>query len=275
MKCEDVMVSVVMPAYNAGLYIGAAIQSILNQTLANFELIILDDASNDQTFAIANSFAVRDKRITVFRNEINVGIAGNRNLGVSLAKGKYLAWQDADDLSLPTRLEKQYQFLESNVDVGIVGASIELFSEENRRLGVRHYHAQDHGLRKSIFRFSPVAQPVAMIRKEILDVVGLYDIELPPAEDLDMSFRIGKIAKLANLSEILLKYRVSPGSATWKTLRTMEVNTLKIRKKYMFSGGYDVGVLDIAYNLLHVISVYLVPRAVKLRLFSLIRDSKA
>jgi glycosyltransferase involved in cell wall biosynthesis len=266
-------ISVVMPAFNAELYIAESIQSILEQSFDDFELIIIDDASTDRTLEILNKYVKKDSRIRVFSNEKNLGIAGNRNLGVSLALGKYLAWQDADDIALPYRLEQQYQFLEAHPEVGIVGGYLELFSGNNIR-GVRRYAEGDFALRKSMFKYSPIAQPAAMIRKDILDRAGIYDLSYPPAEDLDMTFRIGMLSKLANIPKILIRYRVSATSATGKNLKTMELNTLRIRRKYLFRVPYQASTIDIAYNLAHFLSIYLVPGKWKIKLFSLLRDAR-
>lgn len=266
-------ISVVMPAFNAEQYIAESIQSILDQSFHNFELIIIDDASTDRTLEILYEYAKKDSRIRVFNNEKNLGIAGNRNLGVSLALGKYLAWQDADDISLSYRLEQQYHFLETHPEVGIVGGYLELFSGDNI-LGVRRYAEGDLALRKSIFKYSPVAQPAAMIRKDVLDGVGIYDLSYPPAEDLDMTFRIGMISKLANIPRILIRYRVSATSATGKSLKTMELNTLRIRRKYLFKAPYQASAIDVAYNLAHFLSIYIVPGRWKTKVFSLLRDTR-
>lgn len=273
MRDYSVPISVVMPAFNAEQYIAESIQSILEQSFDNFELIIIDDASTDMTLEILREYANKDSRIRVFSNEENLGIAGNRNLGVSLSAGKYIAWQDADDVSLPYRLEQQYHFLETHPDVGIVGGYLELFSGDNIQ-GVRRYAVGDLALRKSMFKFSPVAQPAAMIRKDVLDRVGIYNLSYPPAEDLDMTFRIGMFSRLANIPKILIRYRVSETSATSKSLKTMELNTLRIRSKYLFKAPYRANTIDVAYNLAHFLSIYLVPGKWKIKLFSMLRDDR-
>src|SRR5688572_19220137 len=155
-------VSVVIPAYNAERYLPEAVESILRQTFQDFEVIAIDDCSTDGTWGVIQSFAAKDPRVRAYRNDRNLGIAGNRNKGVGLARGKYLLWQDADDVSVPGRLEKQFRFMESHPDVGIVGGYIELF-RGGAALGVRKYPADDASLRRCIFRYSPVAQPAAMV----------------------------------------------------------------------------------------------------------------
>ncbi len=264
-------VSVVMPAYNAEKYIGAAIESILTQTFNQFELIIVNDASTDNTKNIISSFSKQDPRIIVIQNETNLGIAGSRNRGLQTARGKYIAWQDADDLSCGERLEKQYAFMENNPAVAIVGAYLEFF-DETGSLHVRKYATEDHALRCKIFRYSPVAQPVAMIRKKCVDEAGEYDLRYPPAEDIDMSFRLGMKYQFANIPEVLLKYRQHLESATFIQFKIMEGNTLKIRKKYFGQAAFKVTLFDRLFNLIQKIMLDVIPPRIKIRLFNLVRN---
>lgn len=268
---KDLKISVITPAYNVERYIKEAIDSILSQTLPDFEFIILDDCSTDNTWEIIKQFAGKDNRIIAVRNEVRLGIAGNRNKGVSLAKGKYIVWQDADDISIISRLEKQYQFMEKNSDVGICGGYLQFFSDKGES-GVRKYATDDKTLRKSIFRYSPVAQPAAIIRKKCFDDFGEYDLRYPPAEDLDMSFRIGTKYKFANLPQIVIKYRENYTSATFTRLRIIEVNTLEIRKKYARMPNYNITFFDKIYNIVQYISMLIIPARIKIWLFDLIRN---
>lgn len=265
--------SVIIPAYNAEKYIAKSIESILNQTFTDFELIIIDDCSTDETYAIIIEYAKKDNRIVVLKNEKNLGIAGNRNKGISLAKGEYIVWQDADDISMPERISKQFNFMESHPEVGIVGGFLEFFEDKKGTTGVRKYSDNDQILRKNIFRFSPVAQPTAMIRKEILDQVGEYNLKYPPAEDIDMSFRIGEKSKFSNIQEVLLRYREHPSSATFTRLRKIELSTLEIRKKYSKSPKYKMTCFDRIYNFLQLLSIYLISPKLKIKIFNLIRNS--
>lgn len=263
------LVSVLMPAYNAEKYISDSIKSILVQTYKNFELIIANDASTDDTISIIENYAKKDKRIIVVNNKKNLYIAGNRNKLISLAKGKYIAWQDADDISMPERLDLQVQFLENNKDVGVVGAYIQSFNE-NKNLDIRSYSPDDKMLRKNIFKFSPIAQPVAMIRKECFDKVGLFNLECPPAEDLDMWFRIGSFYKFANIQKVLLKYREQPNNATNSKMKKMIKETLKIRKKNFKNKAYRKKFTDfVAFIFSFLIIIF--PALVVINLFKKLR----
>lgn len=267
-----VPVSVVIPAFNAELFLEDAIGSILAQTYPHFELVVVDDASTDGTWEIARRAAASDPRVRAHRNPANLGIAGNRNRGVALSAGKYLAWQDADDISMPTRLEKQVRFMESHPDVAIVGGYIELFNEAGT-IGVRRYPTDDASLRRCIFRYSPIAQPVAMLRLDALRAAGDYDLRYPPAEDLDMTFRLGQGHALGNVPEVLLRYRESPASATFTRLRKIETSTVEIRRRYRKAPGFHMTWGDGLYNVLHRLSIDLIPAPLKIRLFNLWRNS--
>jgi glycosyltransferase involved in cell wall biosynthesis len=261
-----------MPAFNAEKYIGEAIESILNQSFRDFELIISDDCSTDATWDVIQKYVKKDKRIRAYRNKKNVYIAENRNTLVKLAQGKYIAWQDADDISIPDRIRKQFDFMEAHPSVGIVGGYLQFFDGTTDK-SIRKYATDDKSLRKTIFRYSPVAQPTAMIRKECFDKVGLYNPAYPPAEDIDMSFRIGTKYEFANLPFVTLRYREHNSSATFKRLKKIELSTLEIRNKNNGVGGYSMNLFDRIYNVVQWISIYTIPPRVKIALFNLLRNS--
>ena len=265
-------ISVVMPVYNAERYLKDAIESILNQTFSDFEFIVIDDASTDNSYKIIEEFTKTDERIVVLRNENNLGIAETRTKGTINAKGKYIAVADADDISISTRFEKQYNYLEKHSDCGVIGGFIELFdSDTGKIIGVRKYYEDDTNLRKRLFLYCPIAQPVCMIRKEVFDNIGYYDPKYPPAEDLDLWFRIGMKYKFANIQEILLKYRVHKKSATISKIQKMEAMTLEIREKYSTGYGYSMTLFDKMYNFIIRIT-YFIPYKIKIWVFNFIRD---
>ena len=274
MNLETPKISVVMPVYNAEAYLKDAIESILNQTLNDFEFIIIDDASTDNSFKIIEDFSKKDDRIVILRNENNLGIAETRTKGTKYAKGKYIAIADADDISTSKRFEKEYNYLERHRECGVVGGFIQLFdSDSGKIIGVRKYYEDDTNLRKKLFLYCPVAQPVSMIRKEVFDNIGYYDPKYPPAEDLDLWFRIGTKYKFANIQEILLKYRVHGKSATTSKIQKMEAMTLELRKKYSNGYGYSMTLFDKIYNLGIIITRYIIPYKFKIWVFNFMRNN--
>lgn len=264
-------ISVLIPAYNASKYIDDCVLSILKQSFYDFEMVIIDDNSSDGTYKKLLGYQRIDPRVRVFKNDINLGIAGNRNKAVSLSKGKYIVWQDADDIALENRLSTLFNYMEANPDIGICGSSIEIFDERGGG-SIRSYPLTDSEIRRALYRYSPIAQPSAIVRSDILKRVGLYDLKYPPAEDLDMTFRIGMLSRLANVGEVLLRYRENPSSATFTKQRRMEICTLAIRNKYKDSKYYNFSVGDLVFNLLHKVSLYVIPSSLKHSIFSMIRD---
>jgi len=269
------MISVVMPCYNAEKYIAEAIESVLNQTYTDFEFIIINDASTDKSLDIIKEYAKKDKRIKFLNNERNVGISETRNKGIRLAEGKYIATHDADDISLPTRFEEQISHLERIPSCGVVGSYLEIFdSETGKVLGIRKYAENDKDLRDKIFFYCPVAQPASIIRKEVFIKLGLYDNRYPPAEDLDLWFRLGTEYKFSNIPKILLKYRYYAGSATTTKIEKIEKISNKLRWKNWNNKAYYFGFNEFSFNLLHLISIYIIPSHFKLWLFNKLRDER-
>jgi len=268
-------ISVMMTVYNAEKYIREAIESILNQTFSDFEFIILDDHSTDNSYEIINEYAKRDNRILVLSNEKNLGIAESRTKCIKYAKGKYIAIADADDISVPTRFEKQLKYLEKHKECGVVGSFIQLFdSETGKIIGSRKYYEDDVRIRKRIFIYSPIAQPASMIRKEVFDYIGFYNPEYPPVEDLDIWFRLGTKYKFANIQEVLLNYRVHQNSATIKNMHRIKILTLQIRQKYIKNYGYSCTFFDRIFLVFLSITRSISPGKLTFQIFSFFRDQK-
>ena len=266
------VISVLLPVYNSERYISLAIESILNQSFTDFEFIIIDDCSSDTSWDICQKYAQQDNRIIAVRNKINLGLCETLNVGLMLARGRYIARQDNDDWSYPNRLSNQYNFMETHEDVGIVGGSMEITNENGDVIGKRAYQLTDTSIRNKIFRCAPFSHPLVMFRKSVLDIVGYYNIEHAPADDYELYFRIGKISKFANLNETLLKYRVIPTSLTNSGTKKMELATIKVRNLYRNDAPYRASLGDRVYNFIHCISVFLVPANIKLYIFNRIRN---
>lgn len=268
-------VSVLMPAYNAEKYIGEAIESILKQTFKDFEFIILDDASTDNTWKVIQKYAKKDRRIITLKSKKNLYIAKARNKLLKKVRGKYIIWQDADDVAMLFRIKDQYKFMENNPKVGICGGYLQFINERGKKISVRKYAPDNDTIKKNVFKFAPVAQPAAIVRKKCFQNVGYFNPKYAPSDDLDMNFKIGKKYEFANLKKVLIRYRQNTNSATFSNLRKMELLTIEIRKKYAKDRYYGpMPLLDQIYNLLQEISVYILPNRIKIFLFNLIRNKK-
>ena len=266
-------ISVLLSVYNADKYVSIAIESILNQSFRDFELIIVDDCSSDASWDICQKYAQQDKRIVAVRNKLNLGGCETLNVGLRLARGRYIARQDNDDWSYPDRLEKQLEFMEAHPDVGIVGGSMEIMNENEKVIGKRTYNLTDSEIRNKIFRYSPFCHPLVMIRKSILDIAGEYNSQYAPADDYDLYFRIGKLSRFANLNDVLLKYRVVSTSLTNSRTKKMELATIKVRNLYQRDDCYSASLMDRIYNYLHFVSIFAVPSKLKIYLFNIFRNA--
>ena len=197
------VVTVLMPVYNCELYIKEAINSILNQTFTDYELIIIDDCSTDSTAEIIKDYS--DSRIIFFEKDTNSGYTNSLNYGLSVAKGEYIARMDGDDISLPTRLEKQFHFLNSNPDIILCGTSYSIIQQR----GVFYMPQTYEEIKINLLLANCLVHPSVMFRKDVfLQHNLLYDLQMEPAEDYDLWVKLAAIGKLHNLQECLLLYRV-------------------------------------------------------------------
>ena len=199
-------ISVVMAVKNGGDLIAGAIQSILDQTHSDFELIIINDGSTDSTLETLTQF--NDSRMVVISQE-NQGLAKSLNRGISLAKGQYIARQDHDDLSLPQRLEKQLAYMQAHPLCGLLGTGSQIWTLEGPT-GRYHDHPCDPGVLAFELLFNnPFVHTSWMIRKEVIEQVGFYttDPTREPPEDYELVSRIVRKFDVANLPERLVVYR--------------------------------------------------------------------
>jgi glycosyltransferase involved in cell wall biosynthesis len=199
-------VSIILPVFNGEKYLEESINSILNQSYDDYELIIVNDGSVDGSQEIIESFS--DPRIRVLR-QLNMGLPAALNNGIELSIGKYIARQDADDISLPLRLEKQVNFLEQNPQFGLVGSAAEIWVETSPS-GRFHDHPLNPGILEfELFFNNPFVHSSWMFRRNIISLVGIYstDISRQPPEDYEYISRIARYYQLANLQERLVIYR--------------------------------------------------------------------
>lgn len=211
-------VSVVLPVYNGEKDVHESIQSILNQTYQNFEFIIINDGSIDNSGKIIGGF--KDSRI-VYLEQDNQGLAAALNNAIKVSTGEYIARQDQDDYSYPERFERQIEFLESNSDYAVVGTwALEIDTEAKKKWNMHNFYKQppveSFALKYTLLFDSPFVHSSVMIRKSVFDKVGLYctDKDRQPPEDYELWSRIGRKFEIANIPEILHVYRRGPESMT-------------------------------------------------------------
>ena len=269
MRNRKPLVSVIVPAYNAAAYIEEALMSVIKQTYANLEILVIDDCSTDGTLEIVRRIAKLDSRIKVLKNKHNLGIGANRDKGLKNTRGEFICWQDADDISLPNRVALQVDFLNKHPKVGVVGGFMTFFSDKGD-LTTRRYKQDDASLRRTIFKYNPVSQPACMMRRECFAKVGGYDPAYRLSEDLEMQFRIGEHYEFGNVQQVVLKYRQTQSSLTASNLRAMELATLSIRKKYAKSSAYHYSLFDVIYNSAQRVSMFM-PTKLRMFLFKIIR----
>lgn len=206
------MISVLLPVYNAEPYLHEAIESVLNQTYRDFELLALNDGSTDNSLAILNEFAARDKRVRVISRE-NKGLVETLNELVSKASGEYLARMDADDICLPERFAKQIAFMDTHPEHVVVGSWVETINAKGQQIGLIKSPIHHADIDQAQLRgHTSICHPAAIIRKKAMRETAGYKPEYICAEDLDLWLRLAEIGKLANIPEVLLKYRLHENS---------------------------------------------------------------
>ena len=215
-------VSVLMPAYNAAKYINTAIESMLNQTFTDFEFIIINDGSTDETEEIIKSY--QDSRIRYFKNETNIKLIATLNKGFDLCRGEFIVRMDADDISHSDRIEKQVSFMEQNPEIGLCGTAFESFGFIN---GPYHYRLTDQEIRIRLLHECHMLHPSIILRTSVIRENNIYMTVLH-GEDLDFFIRISEHTKLANLPDILINYQQLPESMSKANSEITEINCTKI-----------------------------------------------
>lgn len=198
------IISVILPIYNAELFLAESIDSILNQTYQNFELILLNDGSTDNSEKICLSYA--DSRIRYYKHA-NMGLAATLNKGIELSNGKYIARQDNDDISMPNRLEKQLNYLKQHPQVVLLGTRALIFSDKYPNYG-QHNHPTSSAILKFDLLFdNPFVHSSVMFSKELVQSIGGYSLNRDYYEDHHLWSALAFKGKVANLAEHLVKYR--------------------------------------------------------------------
>ncbi|MEO0934500.1 MAG: glycosyltransferase family A protein, partial [Cyanobacteria bacterium J06641_2] len=220
--------TVVMPAYNAAAYLSQTIESVLNQSFTDFELVIIDDGSTDNTGVIAYKYKKLDDRVKVLFQS-NQGVSATRNRGINDSNSKYIAFIDADDKWLPDNLKLHFEHLEKNPDLGISYAKVEFLHPDGKHTG-KIARGRLTNLQPQHFLYENPTMTVSniVVRKKVFAEIGCFDCSMSYSEDMNFLFRVACSKwKIEGLNKVLLGYRTTQGGLSsqlykmeegWETL---------------------------------------------------------
>ncbi|MDP9194193.1 MAG: glycosyltransferase [Acidobacteriota bacterium] len=231
------LVSVVMPLrFPDERFFPAAVRSILEQTLTNIELIIVEDPSPRSGRSMLGELA-NDPRLRYIENDYPTGLPQQHNRAVSEARGELIARFDADDLSEPHRLARQAELMTQHADVGVIASFIQIIDESDREVGVRTYPTEHAAIVRAMHRYNPISGSNAMFRRRVVDAVGGWreDSELP-AQDYEWYSRVARAGfRFAIVPEPLIRYRIHPSQIKSTKLRGTLRTTLEVKRRYWYS----------------------------------------
>lgn len=221
-------ITVLMSVYNSEQYLAEAIDSILNQTFEDFEFLIINDGSRDRSLNIIKSY--NDTRIRLIDRE-NRGLTASLNQGIQLAKGEYIARQDSDDVSIPGRLEKEVKFLDSNLNVAMIGSNYTIMDEAGKHLITTNVFTHPKDLKLAQVTCNQYGHGSVMMRTRVVRKCKGYDKKVGYVEDYDLWTRISRVADIANFQEPLYLYRRNDEGVTRQNLELQIRQTFAIRDK--------------------------------------------
>jgi glycosyltransferase involved in cell wall biosynthesis len=235
-------ISVVMPVYNTSKYLAKAIESVLNQTFQDFELIIIDDCSTDESWLMISKYAKQNSRIRAVRNTDNMGIAYTRNRGLELAKADIVAIADSDDVNNLNRLDLQFEYLRKNPNVSIVGSYAQVINEKDVDIELIKFASTPTKLRKTFFYHYPFLQPTTMYRKRHVLAVGGYREKYSLVDEIDLYLRLFFCGYSgANIPQPLVHYRRHAESTLKNSAKKINV-IFRLRKETLRNfKSYNLG----------------------------------
>ena len=229
MNSQNPKISVIMAVYNGANHVRGAVKSILEQTERDFEFIIINDGSRDETSAILDAMAREDARLRIIHQE-NTGLTVALNRALALASGTYIARQDGDDISYPARFEKQCALLDQNPETVLVGANADDVYEDGSS-GVWGFYTPEE-LQKITFLKTPFPHSTAMIRAETLRALGGYDESYKTAQDMELWMRMAKAGGLTMVEEPLIRRSIVSNSISVKRRWRQFYDALRARMKH-------------------------------------------
>lgn len=247
---ESPIISVIMPVYNGEKYLHIAIESILNQSYDNFELIIFNDNSTDTSKEIILSYSTNDSRIVFVDKQKNVGPATLRNEGIDISKGEFIALLDADDIAMPTRLEKQLKIMQANPKIGVCGSWFTNFGQDVKTKVVKHPEFHDK-IKVSFLIDCTIGNSTSFFRKNILEGVR-YNNEYVPVEDFYFWSQLIIKTQFYIIQESLVNYRIHENNISQTKIDNVQKSRRRVKIEFLSEFGIDNNHKDIDsfYNLI-------------------------
>jgi glycosyltransferase involved in cell wall biosynthesis len=241
------LVSILLPCYNAEKYLQECLDSIFQQTYTNFELIIVNDASTDNTTEIIRKN--NDRRIVYLENPANEGIVSSLNKAIEKAQGKYIARIDADDLMQKVRLLKQVQFLENqeNINVAMVGSGHFVINNMGKPLGIKTYPLTNEEIKTCLLFRNPFSHPSMMIREAVMRKY-MYSKKYKHNEDYELWFKIAADHKVANIPEFCTYYRIHQNNISIENSKEQRENTLELLSDQLDNLGIEHSAQDLVIH---------------------------
>jgi len=253
-----------MPCHNAGAFLQEALDSILFQTFQDFELVVVDDGSEDDSSEVLEEFRARDSRIRVLTKPRNEGIVASLNTGLDSCRGCYVARMDADDIALPDRLARQIEAMDASPRVSALGGAVCYIDSAGKELGYIRKCRPDARL---LLRSNPMLHPTVMIRREVVERNSIrYRQRYIYAEDYYFWLELSRAGRLAALDEVVLKYRVSDGATRFRRPRQVLGAALRVKRDAVLLLHIRPGLLDVVRFVAEA-SLLLLPSALIARIY--------
>lgn len=252
------LVSVVIPVYNAEKYIKVALESILEQTYTNLEIIVCNDGSTDKSIKIVRQH--KDSRITIIEAPRNKGISATLNMGILASTGKYVAIMDADDWSYPYRIEKQVELMENNSEVVLSSGDMDMCNEELLFKATRKYPLTDKSIRKVLLKYDPIVHAASIWRREALLKTDLYPLYVKnTCHDYCVIFQIARYGKFQNLPISLIKCRIRDNSVTGNKTRQTQLFSTYFQIKAIVEQNFEPTKSDKLFIFARTCSAFILP----------------
>jgi len=268
------LVSIFMPVFNAEKYVKQALASIEAQTYTNWELVVVDDWSEDKSWEILQEYARNSNRVIMYRNGRHRGVASAANLALTKVRGELVARMDADDVMHPQRLAKQVRYLQNNPGTVAVGTQCALINHEGKIIGDKTFPTEHEKMYRMIFRSIPLQQPSLMVNTKLLPKhYQWYQDKEETAEEVDFLLRIFRFGKCANVNEKLLSYRIHTRNTSLINPKKTFYATFRSRMRGILRYQYRPQVKDVLVTFAQLLLVTLLPKQLIYPVYSFFRNS--